>query len=93
MSYIRAAYNCGGLPKFDNGMHVMSGGVRIWTRDGEKHREKGPAEVRPNGYKAWFKKGIRHRKNGPAVIYPDGTEEYWREGKLIHVMKPEQKGK
>lgn len=91
MSYIGLSANIGGIPKLSNGMHTLSGGVRIYTKGGDKHREKGPAELHPNGYKAWFYHGIRHRKNGPAVIYPDGTEEYWREGKLIHVMKPERK--
>lgn len=85
---IRVGGNIGMVPKLNNGLHVIAGGVRIYTDRGHKHRDNGPAEIRPNGYKAWFKHGIRHRKSGPAVIRPDGTEEYWREGKLIRVITP-----
>jgi hypothetical protein len=64
-------------------MHVLSGNVKIYVMDGQKHREKGPAETRPDGYQAYFWKGKKHRIGGPAVIYPDGTVEYWENGKLL----------
>lgn len=78
--------NIGGIPKLNNGAHTLSDGTRIYTRGGDKHRDKGPAEIRPNGYKAYFIKGLRDRKNGPAVIHPDGTQEYWLKGKLLKVI-------
>ena len=81
--FVPLSVNLGKVPKLPNGRHIMSGGVQIYIRDGQKHREAGPAEIRPDGYKAWFKGGVKHREKGPAVIYPDGTKEYWLKGKLI----------
>jgi hypothetical protein len=87
MMVIPISINLGGLLKVPNGMHVISGRVKIYVKDGYMHRTNGPAEIRPDGYKAWFKKGIRHRIGGPAVIHPDGHKEYWEEGKLIKNSK------
>lgn len=81
--FVPVSISLGRVPKLPNGRHILSGGVQIYVLNGAKHRENGPAEVRPDGYKAWFKKGLRHRDGGPAVIYPDGTQEYWSKGKLL----------
>jgi hypothetical protein len=81
--------NLGGRNKMPNGAHALSKGVKIYVKDGNKHRISGPAEVHPDGYQAWFKQGLRHRVGGPAVIYPDGREEYWENGKLIKNSKKE----
>lgn len=51
-----------------------------WLKNGELHRERGPAVV--EGIKAypeydkqeWFLEGKRHREDGPAVITVFGTE-------------------
>ena len=60
----------------------------IYIRDGQKHRENGPAETMRGGYEAWFFKGKKHRKGGlPAVTHPDGSKEYWEEGKFIRMEK------
>ena len=83
MPFVPVSINLGKLPKLQNGKHQVSGKVTIYIRDGQKHRNPGPAEVHRDGYKAWFWQGQRHRKNGPAVVYVDGTEEYWEHGKFI----------
>jgi hypothetical protein len=75
--------NLGNVPKLPNGRHVLAGNVHIYVHNGKKHRDNGPAEIRPDGYKAWFRDGVKHRKGGPAVSYPDGTIEYWENGKLL----------
>lgn len=76
----------GRMYKFPNGMHVINKGVKIYTKDGDKHRLNGPAEIHPDGLKIWYSKGIKHRIGGPAVVKPDGTEEYWENGKLIKTL-------
>lgn len=83
--------NLGGMPKINNGMHVLGDGTRLHTRNGAKHRDNGPAEVKRNGYQAYYKEGLKHRTNGPAVIHPDGTQEYWRNGKLLKVIPGNKK--
>lgn len=88
--YIPISLSLGRAPKIPSGRHVLQGGVTIYVREGEKHRENGPAEINTRtGYKAWFWKGKRHRVDGPAVVYPDGKEEYWVNGKKV---KPPKKG-
>lgn len=79
----------GRMYKLPNGMHELSKGVKIYVKDGDKHRSNGPAEIHPNGLKIWYKNGVKHRINGPAVIKPDGTEEYWENGKRIKTLKKE----
>lgn len=82
--YISAKTNIGGVPLIPNGRQILAGNVIVYMFKGKKHRDRGPAEIRPDGYEAWFKKGLRHRRNGPAVINPKKKiKEYWEEGKLI----------
>lgn len=88
---IGVGLNLGGIPKMNNGMHVLAGGTRLYTRKGAKHRDNGPAEIRQDGYKAYFKDGLRHNTKGPAVIHPDGTQEYWQKGVLLKVVPPGKK--
>jgi len=63
--------------------------VETYWRDGEKHREDGPAEIerRADGSvsESYWHDGKKHRENGPAEIVrsADGTvirESYWRNG-------------
>jgi hypothetical protein len=83
--YVPLSISLGKVPKIANGMHVLSGGVQIYVKDGQKHRENGPAEINTRtGYQAWFKNGRKHRKGAPAVIDPkNGTVEFWDNGKLL----------
>jgi len=80
---ISVGNNIGGMPKLPNGRHMVSHGTYIYTKNGLKHRENGPAEVRRDGYQAYYTDGVKDRKGAPAVIRPDGIVEYWEKGKFI----------
>jgi hypothetical protein len=76
--------NIGSAPKLSNGRQLLSGNREIYIFDGQKHRDRGPAEIHPDGYKAWFKKGLRHNYSGPAIINPkERYQEFWINGKFI----------
>ena len=82
----------GQTPKIANGCHVMSGGVKIYIKNGLKHRDNGPAEIQKDK-EIWFKNGLKHRDNNlPAVEYPKSPElnEYWVEGKKVPAPKPKK---
>jgi hypothetical protein len=51
-------------------------------KDGEFHREDGPAYIHPSGTQNWYKDGKLHREDGPAYIHPDGYQIWWKNGKL-----------
>jgi len=55
----------------------------IYTKDGELHREDGPAVIRTDGSQSWYKDGELHREDGPAVIWADGTQLWYKDGKHI----------
>lgn len=46
----------------------------IYYKDGQKHREDGPAIELGDGTKEWWIGGQRHRDDGPACIYKDPDE-------------------
>jgi len=76
--------NLGSVPKLGNGRNLLSGNKEIYIFNGQKHRERGPAEIHPDGYQAWFWKGLRHNKKGPAIINPkENYKEFWINGKFI----------
>ena len=64
-----------------NGWHTAWDGTRKHYRDGEIHREDGPAVIFPDGTQVWYLNGLCHRKGGPAVIHPDGTQGWYRNRK------------
>jgi hypothetical protein len=91
--FVPLSISLGKVPKLPNGMHVLSGDVQIYVRNGQKHRENGPAEINlRTGYKAWFRNGVKDRKGLPAVVYPDGTVEYWEKGKLLRRESADGRG-
>lgn len=66
-------------------------GIRIkydrleWCKNGEKHREGGPAILDWNGDEQWYQNDVYHRLDGPAVIMSEPNEdikrqEYWEYG-------------
>jgi hypothetical protein len=59
---------------------TLSDSTEEWYREGERHREDGPALIRADGGQEWYLNGKLHRENGPAVIAADGSEEWFREG-------------
>jgi hypothetical protein len=50
-------------------------------RDGEYHREGGPALEWDNGGKLWYWHGQYHRQDGPACEYAYGTKIWCWHGK------------
>jgi len=58
-------------------------GFKGWFKDGELHREGGPAYKEANGRECWYKEKKRHRLDGPAIKTLDGSLEYYLEGVQI----------
>jgi hypothetical protein len=58
-----------------NGKYVGITGIISYCKNGDYHREDGPAYEEPNGYRAWWLNGKRHRIDGPARIY--GDDHIW----------------
>ena len=56
------------------------GGTKEWIKNGDLHREDGPAKIYVDGGEYWYKNGERHREDGPAVIYHTGHEEWFKNG-------------
>ncbi len=60
-------------------------GDLLWRRraDDARHREDGPAVMRPDGTHEWWQDGALHRDDGPALVFADGITVWYRRG-LIH---------
>ena len=65
-----------------NGKIVDGYGTVRWYKDGNLHRDEGPAIEWTNGTKEWLVNGKLHREDGPAVEYPAGTELWYQQGKI-----------
>lgn len=59
-----------------DGMVTDSFGTTRWYKNGELHRENGPAYIDKNGTKVWYQNGLRHREDGPAVEFGNGYKEW-----------------
>jgi len=58
-------------------------GTSRWYRNGQLHREDGPAVVESDGTGIrWFRNGELHREDGPAFIDPKDGERWYRNGQL-----------
>lgn len=62
-------------------------GIKKWYRNGELHREEGPAVIYDNGKKEWWIHGKRHREDGPAIIFHDGVKFWYKNGRLVRTTK------
>jgi len=62
---------------------VLPSGAQLWKRNGQLHREDGPAVIRPDGTQKWYLDGKQHRLDGPSALYPDGAQE-WHVNGLHH---------
>ena len=63
---------------------VYDDGERSWfNKEGQFHREDGPAIEYADGGKHWYINGQRHREDGPAVENANGTK-YWFLNGLHH---------
>ena len=67
--------------KAQTGCVKFPNGSKLWYKEGEFHRDGGPALESANGDKEWYKEGKLHREDGPAVEYAGGYKEYHLEGK------------
>ena len=68
-------------------------GSKLWYRNGQLHREDGPAAEWANGYKEWYRNDKLHREDGPAIEYADGSKlwylngrEYTEEEWMLHTL-------
>lgn len=59
-------------------------GSLCFLREGELHRDDGPAYIRADGAMSWLRHGREHREDGPAVVFADGTQEWWIDGKQLN---------
>ena len=58
-------------------MTIDALGIKVWRlKNGQFHRENGPAYESATGAKYWYLNGKLHRTDGPAVEYADG-DKYW----------------
>ena len=62
---------------------VKYSNCKAWYKEGELHREDGPAVEFADGEKHWYKEGKCHREDGPAVEYASGIN-YWYKENRIH---------
>ena len=54
---------------------------KYWkNKEGQYHREDGPAIEYSNGTRIWFKNGLKHREDGPAIVWEDWTHRYYLNG-------------
>ena len=59
---------------------VKYSNCKAWYKEGELHREDGPAVEYANGDKSWYKENKLHREDGPAVEYVNGDKSWYKEG-------------
>jgi hypothetical protein len=60
-----------------NGMHTDKWGSKRWYKNGQYHREDGPAVEYEDGSKFWHVNGERHRLDGPAYEDADGSKAWY----------------
>ena len=62
-------------------VRVYKNGTKFWFKNGEYHREDGPAIEYDDGNKVWFLNGKCHRIDGPACEYSNGDKSWYLNGK------------
>jgi hypothetical protein len=87
MKIIKANYNEPISDKFI-GIAEFPDGTKIWLKEGNFHREDGPAIESSDGTKQWYKEGKWHREDGPAIEFADGYKEWRKEGKRHRLNGP-----
>jgi hypothetical protein len=68
-----------------DGKHVDEDGIERWSKDGELHREDGPAVIRITS-ETWYQNGKLHREDGPAVVRKNIWEEWWLYEKELYFV-------
>jgi hypothetical protein len=61
---------------------VYDDGHKVWYRNGNLHREDGPAVEWVDGNKSWYLNGNLHREDGPAIEYANGSKVWYLNGEL-----------
>lgn len=57
-------------------------GTKAWYRQGQRHRDNGPAIEYADGGRKWYRYGYLHRDDGPAIEQADGRRYWCRKGRL-----------
>ncbi len=70
------------LHRLDGPAVIEDNGNIMWYKNGEIHRENGPAITNKVG-EFWMQRGAYHRVDGPAVVLKCGLEEWYLEGQQI----------
>ena len=63
-------------------------GDKYWCKEGQPHREDGPAIEDASGNKFWYKEGKPHRIDGPACEFINGYKSWYVEGKYHRIDGP-----
>ena len=63
-----------------NGVITSKNGDKEWYKDGELHREDGPACEYADGDKYWYLNDKCHREDGPAIECASGSKEWYING-------------
>ena len=74
------------LHNIDGPAIIRINGDHIWYKDGEIHRENGPAMI-TNNKEVWYKNGLLHREDGPAMILKHDNNkqsEFWYLNNVLH---------
>ena len=53
-----------------------------WYKEGNLHREDGPAIEYADGTKYWYKNNLLHREDAPAIEYANGNKYWYKSGKI-----------
>jgi hypothetical protein len=56
---------------------VINGNRYYHNKNGDMHREDGPAFESKDGWQVWYINGRKHREDGPAVVHSSGVMEWW----------------
>jgi hypothetical protein len=54
--------------------------IEYHNKQGQLHREDGPAVEWKSGIKEWYINGERHREDGPAIDCSDGSKTWYLNG-------------
>ena len=65
-----------------NGVFKYPAGYVAYYKNGQLHRDDGPAVVWADGTAIFYKNGRLHRDDGPAVVCADGSVSYWKNNRL-----------
>ena len=65
------------IPKNFTGICKIGNGAICYFKNGNFHREDGPAITYADGGKYWYLNGLSHRESGPSDIYAN-KYKIWR---------------